>query len=323
MNKNLVFARNFFIGAACLAAFCASLSAAGVTPYEAGKMFGYCLTISSVIWWSAFANAKMRGAKRIGFPAFAMIFGVLYGAIVVASHGARQKRIENQKAMMSSLQTCFLETYGSLYDSNGISRIADTKLESIPKASGFMGEFELFAKENINKFVEARNKYVRELEEAKWFAILEPARIGSDATFAESREMLKKAEACFVRYTNNVMLVLSSIESSALKLNMDELGKQQFIAGLKRSQRDGLAHLRAVFQCEKDSLAAIKGMVEFLAADPNAWIIENDTMSFYDDEPLEKYIALSEALDGIAIKQEKLEQNRFLEVNKNFEKLLK
>lgn len=173
-------------------------------------------------------------------------------------------------------------------DEEGRSTVIELPQATEPTAEGDYGKIQIVFREYVNKSVQLRNNYIKELQDIGWFEILNPERLKKDVDLKNSKDMVNKITEAFDNYSNQMLMTMSVMVASVKDLDIDEFAKENVLKGIDKANKNG-SKIEMSLSLEKESINEVAELINFLDAKPDAWVVEDSQLKFYKEADLKEF----------------------------------
>ena len=282
-------------------------------PYLIGYFIPWALLI-----WAAFivVVGKTRQLKVAGLS-----FLAIYGSLIVSALiGLSQQKQEAVQAI-TEIQDQYAALIRSSVDSQSMPKSIERRIDTTPKAQGELGEVERFMKEFISQMASQRNNYLLELAAIGWDRILDPQRIESDKTLAESKVTVEKAKAIVEKYDQETNVLLGNARQRIQTFDISAASKQEMTSGFDRGMEKAKQDIYALWALEKKVVYEFENIFNLLFEIRGTWVVSEGQILFHNDDDLNRFNSYIASIQSLVNQQAKIQRRSVETVNRNFDSL--
>lgn len=171
------------------------------------------------------------------------------------------------------------------------------------------GDYQIMADTLLSywlKNAEARNHYLRELDQTDWVDFLDVSRLDRDRQqkYKETEQMLAQAHKISKQYQQQTRQIkqqtLQQVEQLPIRADL----RRAMLSKLEHSQKSD--EDQAIFQRELKILVLADAMFEMLKK--YKWVKQDDTILFYEDAQVKRFNQLYQDVLKLNTEIEKIEQ---------------
>ena len=279
-------------------------------------LMGYYFSHALIVWVIFYiAVTRKRRLKIRGISFLAIYISMITGSLIGL---CQQKQQEN--LAMTEIQNQFSTLIKSSTDPQGLPKRIEKSIDTTPKASGNYGELERFTKEIMGQMISQRNDYLLELETIGWGHILDANRIKADKTFAESRDIIRKAKETVNKYHEKNSALFNNVGGKIRSLNISEPAKSAMLSGFEKGMNKSRNNVEASWSLEGKAINEFENIINLLSDRKDAWIVDGKRILFYDDNDVDRYNSYMASIRNIMSQQEEIRRQSIQTANDNFDR---
>ena len=226
-------------------------------------------------------------------------------------HRKAQKKQAVQS--LSYMQREMNRVSSAAIDSGGLPVRIDRSSTRQERSSGEYGEFERVFDDFMDRMVEQRNDYLREIHAIDLDSILDFTRIKRDALYA-NKVKVNDARAIVNKYENMAYDLFQDIGEQISSLNISRSSKDEFMSGYEKGISQSKTQLSKQWELERQTLDQLENIVLLLAASYD-WEVDGDQLIFSSEDDLNRFNTYLETIQSIEQQQEQIQNNGRARVN--------
>ena len=187
-----------------------------------------------------------------------------------------------------------------------VSSLASSGSETnsnVSRARGEFGEIERFFKTRLSQMASLPKDYERELAAIGWETILEPERLGRDATLIMSNWIVQKAKASVAKYKTRTYVLCENSKQAVSDIPVSEWAKQHMVNDIGQVMEEVHAWLDERWSWEAQIIAVVEEVVAWLSSRRDAWSIANGVLVFANESDLSRFTSYMAELDKVTSQQ--------------------
>ena len=256
--------------------------------------------VYGLIVWSIFNHFL---GKHLNQHTQGLSFVVVLITMVASSHWTAERRALAEAASLARIEENVLSVLEGEEDENG--RMAPIALDT-GASTGELATMEASLNTYLNQVIANGNDYLTELEAIGYEMLLDGERIKNDIDLAESRFIVERAAAIVDKYEQLNEQTAFDFRDRFAEESISDVSRQSFRASFDEKLEPSLERARQIWELERQALAKVDEMVQFLAMSQSSWTMEGDQYVFETDKNLAIFNKIFDELDATTAKQDEL-----------------
>jgi hypothetical protein len=151
-------------------------------------------------------------------------------------------------------------------------------------------------------------------------SFFDAGRLEKDRDMAQSRQIIACLRAADDAYEKDILGYPVKAEQKIRAADLPKKDRDEMLEGFREGRARGMQTAQALLALERQAVDELEAIVNLLS-ERKKWTVENDEITFYDDNDIDRYNAHIEKIQSLDQKLKELQRRAFTKVDQELEAL--